>query len=107
MIRVDRTWGYYIILDSTEQTVTKKLILEPGKAISLQSHNNRDEHWVIISGEAIISDGTVPMQVKPGEYFFIPKHQIHQIRNISKFFNLEIIEVQFGECDEKDITRYE
>ena len=78
-----------------------------GKELSLQSHNKRSEHWVVISGTATVTKGNKKFILKKNESTFIPVKTKHRLANKSKSI-LEIIEVQTGVYfGEDDIKRYE
>lgn len=105
----ERRWGEYKVIDSIEFAdgfcaLTKQLTLLPGKSISYQRHNCRDEVWTFIDGEGeIVLDGT-RKQVKRGDVINIPKGQLHALRAITP---LTFIEVQRGSnLIEEDIERF-
>jgi mannose-1-phosphate guanylyltransferase / mannose-6-phosphate isomerase len=82
-------------------------MVKPGASISLQTHEHRAEHWVIIKGEAQITLGTDVKIYHRYEHVFIPKQCMHRLQNVSKT-EVELIEVQCGDyLGEDDIVRYE
>ena len=105
-----KPWGSYeVLLDEPEYKV-KKITLNPNQQFSLQYHNHRTEDWVIVEGSGFVS--TAPQMtvgiIKPctvGDKFHIPLKNIH--RATAGDDGLAFIEVQRGECDEKDIVRLE
>jgi mannose-6-phosphate isomerase-like protein (cupin superfamily) len=104
-----RPWGEYFVIESNDKYKIKKIIVKAGKRLSLQSHHNREEHWVIVSGTGVFtfSDENqylVEKLVQTGEHVKIFKNQKHRIQAITE---LTFVEVQLGICDENDITRYE
>lgn len=102
-----RPWGTWEVLDGGNNFCVKKIIVTPGSCLSLQSHNHRSEHWIMVEGEAVVTLGDKEIIKKSGENVFIPVQTKHRIRN-DKSANLEFIEVQYGEnLDENDIIRYE
>ncbi|MBH87525.1 MAG: mannose-1-phosphate guanylyltransferase/mannose-6-phosphate isomerase [Pelagibacterales bacterium] len=102
-----RPWGYYENISSSENHKVKKLTVLQGKELSLQSHNKRSEHWVVISGTATVTKGNKKFILKKNESTFIPVKTKHRLANKSKSI-LEIIEVQTGVYfGEDDIKRYE
>jgi len=102
-----RPWGYYENISSSNTHKVKKLTVLPNKALSLQSHNKRSEHWVVISGVANVTKGTKEFILKKDESTFIPVKTKHRLANKSKSI-LEIIEVQTGKYfGEDDIKRFE
>lgn len=109
--RTNRVWGWYRVLLDTPGYQVKELTLEPGKAISRQYHNNREEHWTVVSG---VGEVTLRDQCEEFDYcygveksssVFIKKEQIHKLRNVGTE-NLVIIEVWIGDAlSENDIVR--
>ena len=102
-----RPWGYYIILADEPDHKVKRIVVHPGKRLSLQSHNRRSEHWHIVSGKATVTlDGKL-IYLKAGESVDIPLGKAHRIENISDK-DMAFIEVQRGDYfGEDDIIRYE
>ena len=105
--KVDKPWGSYEILKSGKNYLVKKIYVKPGGVLSLQSHENRSEHWIIAVGTAEVTlDGQIS-NLKENENIFIPKKSIHRIANKS-VSGLVIIEMWYGDkLDENDIQRYE
>ena len=102
---VYREWGEYVVIDSGPGYKVKKLIIRPGKSISLQYHAHREEHWVVLSGEGTVVISCKAKVINPGDYVYVAINEIHKIVNGNNL-DLEIIEVQRGEIiDEEDITR--
>ena len=50
----NRPWGIYYVLEDSPLYKVKKLIVHPGKRLSLQSHTKRSEHWTVVSGIATV-----------------------------------------------------
>jgi mannose-1-phosphate guanylyltransferase/mannose-6-phosphate isomerase len=104
---VHRPWGRYEVLLEAPFYKTKKLLVYPGKKLSLQSHQHRAEHWVVVSGVVKVTKNDETFLLQKNESTFIPSNTKHRIENPGKV-NLEIIEVQTGEyLGEDDIARYE
>ena len=102
---VHRPWGTYTTLMRSDTYLIKKLLVHPHKRLSLQYHNHRSEHWVVVKGEAEVTNGDVVNVVKTGESTFIPKGYLHRLANESDEV-LEVIEVQQGGVlTEEDIVR--
>ena len=102
---VHRPWGVYTTLMRSDTYLIKKLLVHPHKRLSLQYHNHRSEHWVVVKGEAEVTNGDVISVVKTGESTFIPKGCLHRLANESDEV-LEVIEVQQGDVlREEDIVR--
>ena len=105
--KVNRPWGWFEILEEDTNYKVKLIQINPGKSISLQKHNMRSEHWVVVKGKATITKGKENFILKINESTFIDKGQIHRLSNNTKFL-LQIIEVQSGEyLGEDDIERIE
>jgi mannose-1-phosphate guanylyltransferase/mannose-6-phosphate isomerase len=105
--KVQRPWGWYDSLDLGSNHQVKRIMVKPGASISLQTHEHRAEHWVIIKGEAQITLGTEVKIYHRYEHVFIPKQCMHRLQNVSKT-EVELIEVQCGDyLGEDDIVRYE
>jgi mannose-6-phosphate isomerase len=107
MIFEERPWGNYTILDSEETYQVKKIVVNPGKRISLQSHQYREEHWFIVSGKGTAElDGNL-MQVGPGDSIDVPIGTKHRI-SCGESIPLVFVEVQTGSSfAENDIVRFE
>jgi mannose-1-phosphate guanylyltransferase/mannose-6-phosphate isomerase len=107
-IVVYRPWGKYeILLEQAGSYKVKKLTLNPGSRLSLQSHNKRAEHWVVVKGQARITNGDEILNLKESESTFIPIGNMHRLENLGTE-KLEVIEVQSGDyLEEDDIVRYE
>ncbi len=102
---VHRPWGTYTTLLRSETFLIKKLVVAPHKRISLQYHNHRSEHWVVVGGLAEVTNGEKIFQVKTGESTFVPAGTIHRLAN-PEDVPLEVIEVQNGDIlTEEDIVR--
>ncbi len=106
-MRVKRPWGSYLVLNKGEGFKVKVIEVSPGKRLSLQSHKQRSEHWVVVEGEATI---TIDDQVyirRANESAYIPKKMIHRLENKLNT-PLKIIEVQCGSyVEEDDIERFD
>ena len=103
-----RPWGSFQIIAEGKHFKVKKIVIKPLSKLSYQSHNHRNEHWVVVSGIATVKVNNQSARLKTDESMFIKKKQKHQLINNHKSKNLEIIEVQTGDIlVESDIIRYE
>ena len=104
---VFRPWGYYTCLNGGQGWLTKIINVSPGHKLSLQSHNHRSEHWVVLEGSAtVILDGEKHVLQKR-QSINIPVKAKHSLQNLTRQ-TLKILEVQKGEyISEDDIIRYE
>ena len=104
---VYRPWGYYITIESSVNYQIKKIVVFPQQSISLQEHQHRSEHWVILKGNALVTLGHDTHQLHSNESIFVPVGMKHRIKN-EEGFNLEIIEIQTGNYfGEDDIKRFD
>ena len=105
--RVNRPWGWFETLEEGDSFKVKRLQIDPGKSISLQRHQQRSEHWVVVKGVATITKDDEKFKLTENQSTYIEKKQIHQITNHSEQL-LQIIEVQSGKyLGEDDIQRLE
>lgn len=103
---VYRPWGYYTVLNQGDGYLTKMICVSRKGQLSLQSHNHRSEHWVVLSGIARVTLDNKVFMLKAGSSIDIPIKAIHSLAN--PYDNeLKIIEVQKGDkLVEEDIVRY-
>lgn len=103
---VYRPWGYYTVLNQGEGYLTKLICVSKKGQLSLQSHNHRSEHWVVLSGIARVTLDEKVYMLKAGSSIDIPVKAIHSLANPYDS-ELKIIEVQKGDkLVEEDIIRY-
>ena len=101
---ISRPWGTYRVLKSTPKMVAKILHVYPGRAMSVQYHKYRNEHWKIMEGEATTLIGDHWWTFTRGYRVYIPKNTVHCVRASNG--HLRIFEVWEGEkLDENDIIR--
>lgn len=107
-VKVNRPWGSYAVLEEEESTFKiKRIEVAPGARLSLQSHRQRSEHWVVVSGTATVTNGDAVFTVHKNESTYIPIGAQHRLENRGNV-PLHIVEVQVGEyLGEDDIRRYE
>ena len=104
---VFRPWGYFNSVLQNDNYQIKIISLNPGAEISLQKHEHRSEHWVVISGIATVTLGEKVFELRVNESTFIPKGEIHRLSN-HKSDELKIIEIQTGDyLGEDDIIRFD
>jgi mannose-6-phosphate isomerase-like protein (cupin superfamily) len=104
---VERPWGSYQVLSQGERYKVKKITVRPGEKLSLQYHQHRAEHWVVVSGTAKISLGQNVFFITENQSTYIPIREPHRLENPGKI-PLEMIEVQSGGyLQEDDIVRLE
>ena len=104
---VYRPWGYYTVIAQGDGFLSKIIHVNSGQKLSVQSHNHRSEHWVVLTGTAKVVLEANERILSPGHSVDIPVKAIHSLQNPYKE-DLEIIEVQKGDIlAEDDIIRYE
>lgn len=102
-----RPWGQYQVLEDDQDFKSKVITVDPGQRLSYQSHEKREEHWVIVSGQGAVILNEKEIPVTSGSYVHIPKQAKHRIANYGDT-PLKFIEVQMGSYfGEDDITRYQ
>ncbi len=104
---VKRPWGSYTVLENAEGYKMKRIVVEPGASLSLQKHQHRSEHWIVVSGTATVTRGDKVFTVAKNESTYISIGEKHRLANQGKI-PLQMIEVQVGEyLGEDDIERFE
>src|SRR3989344_6992198 len=102
---VKKPWGREEIIALNEPLTVKIIIVKPKQLLSLQTHKLRAEYWQVLEGDPKITVGNKTVKAKPGQEFFINKHQKHRIESTNK--NSRILEVAFGKWIATDIKRLE
>ena len=104
---VSKPWGTYQVLEESKNYLIKKIIVNPGGKLSLQSHSHRSEHWIVVKGIAEVTINEKIKVLKANQNIFIPLKCQHRMANKEKL-PLIVIEVWYGDIlDENDIIRYE
>jgi len=104
-ITVHRPWGTYETLIDDKGYKIKRIVVKPGKRLSLQKHFHRNEHWIVVSGTAEVQIGDKKYLVRPNESTYIKMGEIHRLSNPGKI-PVVLIEAQVGEyTGEDDIIR--
>jgi len=102
-----RPWGRFEILATQNRFQVKRIIVNPGATLSLQSHNYRSEHWIVVEGTARVAVDDKIQILTEGQSVFIPLGAVHRIENPGEV-PMILIEVQIGRyLGEDDIIRYE
>ena len=105
--RIYRPWGHYDSVVDGRRWQVKRLSVKPGAALSLQMHHHRAEHWVVVSGTALVEKNGVEELVGENQSTYIPLGSQHRLTNPGKI-PVELIEVQSGPyLGEDDIVRFE
>lgn len=105
-LTVNRPWGYYTVLHEEKNYKVKEIGIYPGRALSLQRHKYRSEHWNVVDGRVrALVDGR-PVTAKTNQSIFVPQGKRHKIFNPTRK-TIKIIEVQIGKyVRESDIERF-
>jgi mannose-1-phosphate guanylyltransferase / mannose-6-phosphate isomerase len=105
--KVFRPWGWYDGVDFGERFQVKRIVVNPGAALSLQMHHHRAEHWIVVRGTARVTCGDKTYLVAENQSTFIPLGTQHRLENPG-CVSLEMIEVQSGSyLGEDDIVRFQ
>jgi mannose-6-phosphate isomerase len=104
----ERPWGSYTVLDDSAPThKVKRIVVRPGKRLSLQTHARRAEHWFVVEGVARVTIDGSCVDIGPGQAIDIATGVAHRIENVGDD-DLVFIEVQHGDYfGEDDIVRLE
>lgn len=103
-----RPWGFYKTTVMNDYFQSKVISVNPKSQLSLQSHNHREEHWIVAHGTGTVQLDQTIMDVRCGSSIFIPKGCRHRLTNTDDKESLIITEVQIGDYfGEDDIIRYE
>jgi mannose-6-phosphate isomerase-like protein (cupin superfamily) len=102
-----RPWGSYIVLSDEPDHKVKRIVISPGKRLSLQKHSKRTEHWFVVRGNALVTLGEINVTVATGGSADIPQSSLHRIENTGAE-DIVLIEIQTGTYfGEDDIERYD
>lgn len=102
-----RPWGTYTVLEENSKYKIKRIVVKPGKRLSLQKHFHRSEHWIVVEGTALVIIGDEETLVRPNESTYIPMGKLHRLENPGKV-DVVLIEAQVGSyLGEDDIVRLE
>jgi len=102
-----RPWGTYTVLEDSPHYKIKRIVVKPKKRLSLQKHFHRNEHWIVVSGTAIVRVGEEEMTLRANESTYIHAGVLHRLENQGNI-DLILIEAQVGEyLGEDDIVRIE
>jgi mannose-1-phosphate guanylyltransferase / mannose-6-phosphate isomerase len=105
--RLYRPWGFFESLIQGERFQVKRLVVAPGRKLSLQKHFHRAEHWVVVNGSALVTRDDEVLLVRENESVYLPLGCVHRLENPGKI-PLTLIEVQSGAyLGEDDIVRFD
>jgi mannose-1-phosphate guanylyltransferase/mannose-6-phosphate isomerase len=102
-----RPWGWFESLALGDRFQVKRICVKPGASLSLQSHNYRSEHWIVVEGTAKVTIDSKEKILSEGQSVYVPLGAVHRMENVGKI-QMILIEVQIGSyLGEDDIIRYE
>ena len=102
-----RPWGWYESLVIGGRFQVKRIVVNPGASLSLQSHHHRSEHWIVVEGTARVTVDDSVKLISENQSVYIPLGAVHRMENPGKV-PMVLIEVQTGSyLGEDDIIRYE
>ena len=105
--KVYRPWGNYDSLAVGPGFQVKRIVVKPGAALSLQRHQHRAEHWIVVSGTAEVTCNERVFELSANQSTYIPLGSKHRLRNTTDK-PVELIEVQSGDyLGEDDIERFD
>ena len=104
---VFRPWGHYDSIDIEDNFIVKRILVNPRSRLSLQKHQYRAEHWVVVKGHAKVTCDDKVFKLEANQSTYIPLGVVHRLENVGNV-PLEVIEIQTGErLNEDDIIRLE
>ena len=104
---VSKPWGSFQVIEKGEKYTVKKIRVKPKGKLSLQSHEHRSEHWIVVKGRAQVTINDDIKILETNESIFIPLLTKHSLAN-NEMEDLVVIEVWYGNVlKEEDIKRYE
>ncbi len=105
--RVFRPWGHYQNLEQGSGFLVKRIMVKPGEKLSLQYHQHRAEHWIVVTGTATVINGDDILTLSENQSTYIPQGARHRLEN-REDHPLHLVEVQSGDhISEEDIVRLE
>ena len=105
--RAYRPWGFYESLIQGDRFQVKRIVVWPGRRLSLQKHFHRAEHWVVVAGSALVTRDGEEILLRENESVYLPLGSVHRLENPGRI-PLTLIEVQSGAyLGEDDIVRIE
>ena len=102
----DRPWGRWEEYLNEPGYRVKRILVHPGKRLSLQKHALRREHWVLVRGRGRFTLNGQVSDIRRGDTVFIDRGDVHRLENDGEE-PLIVIETQLGQCLEDDIVRIE
>jgi mannose-6-phosphate isomerase-like protein (cupin superfamily) len=105
MKKEERPWGEFKVIHKEPGVTIKIITVKPNQRLSLQSHQERDEMWLLLLGRGFSEIFGILEEMKKGIVYIIPREEKHRLTAGEK--GIKVLEISFGEFDENDIIRYE
>ncbi|MCR4942355.1 MAG: mannose-1-phosphate guanylyltransferase/mannose-6-phosphate isomerase [Campylobacter sp.] len=104
-VTTHRPWGSYTVLEDENGYKIKRIVVKPGKRLSLQKHYHRNEHWIVVSGTATVTIDDRTFLLRENESTYIKAGEVHRLANEGKI-PIVLVEAQVGSyTGEDDIVR--
>lgn len=104
-LKEERPWGNFERFTLNEKTTVKIVTVKAGEAISMQTHDKRDEFWRITKGSGKVTIGGTERDAHEGDTFFSPRGSEHRVEGGAS--GISFLEIAFGDFSESDINRLE
>ena len=105
ILHVDKPWGNFEQFTHNQLCTVKILTVEANQVLSKQSHQSRDELWVVIDAGVKIELDDAEILPSPGDRIVIPRLTKHRLASNGP--RVRVLEISFGYFDENDIERFE
>ncbi len=112
-LKETRPWGHFEILSTLQTTAElgpevkiKRLVVQPHKRLSYQSHQLRNERWVVVQGSGTVTLDGIDQDINEGDVVYVDAETKHRLANNTDA-ELVVVEVSMGICNEDDIIRYD
>lgn len=102
---MQRPWGIFRQYAHNEAVTVSLMWVNPGQRLSLQAHQERSELWVVLDEGAVVQVGDQVLYPKPGDEIWIPAATPHRLGSLGP--TVRVLEVAFGDWQQRDISRYE
>lgn len=106
VVCVKRPWGSFKQYAHNSACTVSLMTVLPGQRLSLQSHTERAELWIVLDDGAIVQVGDVVREYKSGDEIWIPENERHRLACNAGTRTVRVLEVAFGNWQQQDITRY-
>lgn len=103
--QIERPWGNFRQFTHNELSTVKIITVKPNEALSLQSHNKREEFWHVIGGSGFVEIGGVKKETTTGDEYEIKIEEKHRLSAGPE--GIQVLEIATGDFDETDIIHYE